>query len=84
MNENSTTVRQIKLKNRRVIVGNVHGKGLVIRFVKLDEHPTEVTIESNRNVHTTTLTLTYEAGLALRQLLGEMIRLSDVDVKVIE
>jgi hypothetical protein len=69
--------RRVKLKNRRVTVAK-HEGGLIIDFVKLDINPTEVTIESKRNVHRTTFGITYEAGLALHQLLGEMIDESDL------
>jgi hypothetical protein len=78
MKNEATECYRIKLKNRRVYVGK-HSGGVVIKFVKLDTEPTVVTIKSNRNVHQTQLGLSFEAGIALHQLLGKLIQLSDIE-----
>jgi hypothetical protein len=78
MSNESTECYRIKLKNRRVYVEK--GKsGVVITFVKLDVHPTEVIIESERNRHVTTFGLSFEAGYALHRMLGEIIQPSDIE-----
>ena len=69
---------RIKLKNRRVQVFK-DGQDLYIDFIKLDTEPAHIIMQSNKCRHWMRFTLSIEAGHALYQLLGETIRLSDLE-----
>jgi hypothetical protein len=70
--------RRVRLKNRRVIV-HKFDEGLSIKFVKLGGDPAEIVRQSERGIHSMAFSISYEAGLALWEMLGELIQLSDIE-----